>query len=368
MSATFSAVILDSASVSQIGRYQKNPHVKTPCGLQKLEMTSRITETSLNRTTNIPEFIIQGFAYFPDKYDGILGTCFFCLYLMLAFGNIFIILFVTYEKCLQRPTYIIFCNLAASDLGFGTTTLPTIIGRYWTSQAIISFNGCMTQMFFVHFLGSATSFLLGLMALDRFVAICNPLRYPTLIKNSTIANLSLVSWIINLLVMAGLTAHLLTATYCGPNVIAQCYCDHISLRRLACGDISSIKATITPVALTILWGPFCFIIFSYVAIIYSVMQISSKEARYKTFITCTPQLVIICLYYLPRTVVYLSQYLGFYFNNESRILITLIYSLFPALMNPFIYCFRTKEIKERLMMRLKQRRVIGNVKNVAEKI
>lgn len=313
--------------------------------------------TPTNSTTNIPEFILRGFLGLPAQYYGLLGTFFFIVYLILVAANLFIIVFVACEKSLQKPTYIIFCNLALADLGFGSTTLPRTIARYWNSDKIISFNACFTQMFFVHLLGATSSFLMALMALDRFVAICNPLRYPALIKNSTIVILCSAVWVVNFLQLGAITIQALGVTYCGPNVIAQCYCDHFSIIKLACADVTVIKNTSFAVAILVLWGPLIFIVFSYVSIIISVMKIPSKQGRYKTFSTCSPQLFMICLYYLPRTVVYLCNTFGLDLGSDNRIMLVMMYGLFPAFINPFIYCFRTKEMKDMLLKKLKQRQV-----------
>ncbi|KAK2831683.1 hypothetical protein Q7C36_016769 [Tachysurus vachellii] len=317
-----------------------------------------------NLTKNVPEFVLQGFPGIPAGYYGLVGTFFLFIYLMLTSGNIFILVFVACERSLQKPTYIIFCNLAISDLGFGTTTLPRIIAKYWMSD-IISFNSCITQMYFVHYFGACSSFLMALMALDRFVAICNPLRYPVLIKNANIAILCSVLWIGNLLQLGAITSLALSVPYCGPNVIEHCYCDYISIINLACADITPTKPISTSIAMTVLWGPLFYIIFSYVAIIISVMKISSKEGRHKTFLTCTPQLLIICLYYLPRSFVYMAFAVGYHFETNIRIALVMMYSLFPALINPLIYCFRTKEIKDTLMRKFKQRQLSVNGKTLS---
>ncbi|KAK2831686.1 hypothetical protein Q7C36_016772 [Tachysurus vachellii] len=316
-----------------------------------------------NRTTNIPEFILQGFIGIPAEYYGLLGTFFLFIYLMLASGNIFILIFVACERSLQKPTYIIFCNLAISDLGFGTTTLPRIIVKYWMSD-IMSFNSCTAQMYFVHYFGTCTSFLMALMALDRFVAICNPLRYPVLIRNFSIVILCSVFWIVTFFILAGTVSLALSVPYCGPNIIRHCYCDYISVISLACADITALRVTTTSVAMAVLWGPLFYIIFSYVAIIISVMKIATKEGRYKTFLTCTPQLLIICLYYLPRSFLYMAFAIGFRFETNLNIAMILMYSLFPALINPLIYCFRTKEIKDTIMRKLKQRQLRVNGKTI----
>ncbi|KAM9468443.1 olfactory receptor 10A3-like [Clarias gariepinus] len=307
-----------------------------------------------NSTANISEFVLEGFPGIPAEYYGLVGTFFLFIFLILACGNIFILVFVAYEKSLQKPTYIIICNLAISDLGFGTTILPRIIAKYWMSKKIMAFNSCFTQMVFVHLFGACTSFLLALMALDRFVAICNPLRYPVLIKNYNIVLLCSVLWVGNLVWLGLITAYALSVPYCGPNIIHHCYCDYSSITRLACADITAIKATSTSIAMTVLWGPLFYIIFSYVAIISSVTKISNKEGRYKTFLTCTPQLFIICLYYLPRSFMYIASAVGYNFETNLRIAMIIMYSLFPALINPFIYCFKTKEIKDTLIKKFKQ--------------
>ncbi|XP_030633156.1 olfactory receptor 2AT4-like [Chanos chanos] len=310
---------------------------------------------SSNVTTTVTEFILMGFPGLLPQHNGLAATTLFLIYIVLATGNIFIIVFVAWERSLRKPTYFIFCNLALCDLSFGTATLPRVISRYWTGDKVVSFNECFTQMYFVHFLGANSSFLLALMALDQFIAINYPLRYPILMKNSTITVLCTCSWLFNVIQMAAVVIQALSLHYCGPNVITQCYCDHIAITRLACENVREIQVIAFGKAMFILLGPLSFIIFSYISIIISVMKISNTEGRYKTFSTCTPQLLIICLYYLPRSFVYLANNIGFHISTDIRIMLIMCYSLFPALINPFIYCFRTKEIKEALIKRFKSR-------------
>ncbi|KAI5099177.1 odorant receptor, family C, subfamily 102, member 2, partial [Silurus meridionalis] len=217
-----------------------------------------------NSTSNIAEFVLQGFTGIPAEYHGLVGFIFLLIYLMLAFGNIFILVFVACEKSLQKPTYIIFCNLALSDLGFGTTILPRIMAKYWMSE-IISIKACFTQLFLVFILDTVGSFSL------YYIFICG---------------------------------------------------------------------------------------YHY----FSHENKSNKEGRYKTFLTCTPQLFIISMYYLPRSFVYVAFILGYRFETNLNIALILMYGLFPALINPLIYCFRTKEIKDTIMRKIYQRKVRLNQK------
>ncbi|KAL4647776.1 olfactory receptor 2AT4-like [Arapaima gigas] len=303
--------------------------------------------------TNVTEFLLMGFPGLKPWYYGPVAALFFIVYLAIVSGNGFILVFVASERSLQKPTYLIFCNLALSDIVFATATLPKAIARYWAEDKIISFNACFLQMFMVHLLGSISSFLLMIMALDRYIAICSPLRYHTLIKNSSMLIMCGLSWLIPSTWMAVILIQAYSLSYCSSNKIFQCYCDHIGIVQLACENTRQIQIATFIIAMTVLLGPLTFVLFSYISIIIAVMKIANLEGRYKTFSTCSPQLFIICLYYFPRCFNYLASSFGFSLNADVRIVMILLYSLFPPLVNPLIYCFRTKEIKEMVSTRFK---------------
>uniref|UniRef100_A0A8D2ZYS2 Olfactory receptor n=1 Tax=Scophthalmus maximus TaxID=52904 RepID=A0A8D2ZYS2_SCOMX len=308
--------------------------------------------------TRMKSFFILGFPGLSPQYYGPVSALLFSLYLSIAIGNFFILAFVFCEKSLQKPTYLVFCHLALNDLTFGTLTLPKIISKYWFGDSFISFHACFSQMFFVHYLGSVTSFMLLVMALDRFIAICIPLRYPVLITNNTISVLCGVAWFIPLPLMVGVVLHALTLPYCKSNIIAQCYCDHISITSQACGkDVIVVQVTALGLAMFSLMVPLGFIVFSYLFIIVAVMRISSSEGRTKSLSTCMPQLIITFLFYMPRCFVYLANNVGFTFSVPVRIVVVMLYSLLPAAFNPIIYCFKTKDIKENLKKKLFIRRI-----------
>ncbi|XP_041851090.1 olfactory receptor 52E8-like [Melanotaenia boesemani] len=298
--------------------------------------------------TTIKDFFLVGFPGLLPEYYGPVSALLFVVFLAIAVGNIFILVIVKSERSLHKPTYLIFCHLALTDLMFGTVTLPKIISKYWFNDSIVAFYGCFAQMYFVHFLGATHSFILMVMALDRFIAICAPLRYISLFTNTTVSVLCGMSWFMPISWMLGVVYDALRIPFCNSNVIVQCYCDHLSITSLGCQYVREVKIVALGLAMFSLLLPLGFIIVSYFVIIVAVLRMSSSDSRMKTLSTCTPQLIITCLYYLPRCFVYLANFVGFQFSLSGQIIVVNLYSLLPSAVNPVIYCFKTKDIKENL--------------------
>ncbi|XP_017271780.1 olfactory receptor 52B2-like [Kryptolebias marmoratus] len=308
--------------------------------------------------TTVKNFIIVGFPGLPPEYNGLVSFILFLVFVAIVFGNIFILAIIISERTLHKPTYLVFFHLAMTDILFGTVTLPKIIARYWWNDMLSSFGACFAQMYFVHSLGAIHSLILLMMALDRFVAIWFPFQYPNLFTNKAVSIACSLCWVLTFIRMMGIVLHASTLPYCDLNTIMQCYCDHVSVTNLGCGEnVAYVKWVAFANAMITLLVPLTFIIFSYFSIIISVLKMSLKERHHKVLSTCAPQIFVTCLYYLPRCFIYLTNNLGFKFSIDARVIITMIYSLIPAAVNPVIYCFKTMEIKKALMQRFMNRKI-----------
>ncbi|XP_071379683.1 olfactory receptor 10A6-like [Centroberyx affinis] len=305
----------------------------------------------------VTEFVLTGFPGLHPEYQGLASAVLFLVYLLTLIGNASIIALFATDRGLHKPMYCIMLNLNACDILFSTTTLPKIITKYWFQSGKISFTACFIQMYFVHYLGSVNSFVLFIMALDRYLAICHPLKYPILIKNSTIIILSITAWVVAKAVPLMLVIRAYPLPYCASNTINHCYCDHIGITKLACTNRAPYGIPAFIAAMIVLLVPLAFIVFSYSSIILAVLKIANSQGRLKTLSTCSAQLIIITLYYLPRSFVYLSSIVGIKFSPDMRIVIIMLYSLFPPMVNPLIYCLRAKDMRESLTKRFKRNTV-----------
>ncbi|XP_036453311.1 olfactory receptor 2AT4-like [Colossoma macropomum] len=312
---------------------------------------------SMGNVTFVKDFFIVGFPGLHPNYYGLVSAVMFSVYVCTLTGNgIFLCLFAT-EKSLHKPVYYFFISLVISDVLFSTSTLPKIIARYWFQAGTISFLGCFIQMYLVHYFGTVNSYILALMAIDRYVAVCYPLQYHNVMTNRNVFILSLVAWVVaqSCPLMMAIRAYPLP--YCGANTILHCYCDHVSITRLACTDRTPYSFPAFVFAMLVLLGSLAIIVFSYCCIIVEVLKVSSAGGRLKTFSTCTSQLIIIALYFIPRCFYYLSAQIGITLNPDLQIAIVTLYSLLPPMINPLIYCLRTQEVKKILMNKFQRNKL-----------
>ncbi|XP_058489317.1 olfactory receptor 2AT4-like [Solea solea] len=307
--------------------------------------------------SGVTEFLLTGFPGLHPQYHGLVSALLFLVYFLTLVGNATIIFLFAADRRLHKPMYYIILNLCMCDALFSTTTLPKIISKYWFGSGSISFMACFIQMYFVHYLGSVNSLILFLMALDRYLAICHPLTYSNALKMSTVHILSITAWIIANAGPLMMVIRAYPLPYCASNVINHCYCDHIGITVLACTDRAPYGFTAFIMAMIFLLGPLAFIVFSYSSIIVAVLKIADSSGRMKTLSTCSTQLIIISLYYLPRCFVYLASNVGLRFSVDVRVVIIMLYSLCPPMVNPLIYCLRAQDMRESLWRHLNKRSI-----------
>ncbi|XP_036006061.1 olfactory receptor 52B2-like [Fundulus heteroclitus] len=299
--------------------------------------------------SRVTEFILVGFPGLHREYYGLVSFVLFLVYAITVIANATVFFLFVTNRSLHKPMYYIILNVSVCDFLFSTTTLPKIISRYWFQSGSISFIGCFVQMCFVHYLGSVNSFIFSLMAFDRYCAICHPLRYITVLKSSTVHILSVTAWSIAIIVPLILAIRAYPLPYCASNIINHCYYDHIGITLLACTDRTLYSFPAFTSAMIILLLPLSFIVFSYCAILIAVSKVADSKNCVKSLSTCSTQLIIISLYYVPRCFVYLTSHVGIQFSTDVRVVIIMLYSLGPPMVNPLIYCLRTKDIRECLV-------------------
>ncbi|KAK2831681.1 hypothetical protein Q7C36_016767 [Tachysurus vachellii] len=299
--------------------------------------------------TFVKDFFIVGFPGLHPNYYAFVSAVMFFVYVCILIGNGFFLLLFATNKNLQKPMYFIYISLVLSDVLFSTSTLPKIIARYWFQDGTISFAACFFQMYLVHYFGVVNSYTLAVMAIDRYIAVCYPFRYHTIMSNRNILILSIVVWVFAHISIIMMVVRAFPLPYCGANTIVHCYCDHVSITRLACTDRTLYSFPAFVYAMVVLLGSLAIIVFSYSCIILAVLKISSARGRLKTFSTCSSQLIIIALFFLPRCFNYLAAYAGIIFNADLQIAIIMLYSLLPPMINPLIYSLKTEEVRKILV-------------------
>ncbi|XP_073473811.1 olfactory receptor 1M1-like [Aquarana catesbeiana] len=310
----------------------------------------------MSNRTPISEVTLVGFPGTPEYLDSSISAIMFLVYIISLVANGSVILLVIFSVHLHQPMYLIIANLSASDLLFDTATLPKIIAKYWFGAAQMPFRACLFQMFCVHFFGTVDSYLLLLMAVDRYVAICYPLRYAAIINiRMTVLACGLCWVVLTPSTIIVITARISQIVLCDRDKINTLFCTHTAISALSCTDVSSLRVMAFTSALVVLLACLTLIILSYILIIREISSTHSENWG-KAFYTCTTHLLVISLYYVPRIFVYIVTNTPLLkIQNEINVLLLCLYSFVPHLASPIIYFLRTKEITETLRKVLRKK-------------
>ncbi|XP_074838347.1 olfactory receptor 10C1-like [Carettochelys insculpta] len=299
----------------------------------------------MRNETAVTEFLILGFSNHPEV-NLILFTVFLCIYIITVLGNILLIVVIYLDPALHTPMYFFIRNLSFLDLCFTSVTLPKMLDNLRTDNKSISFASCAAQMFFFLFFGLTECFLLASMAYDRYSAICNPLRYTAIMNKRVCLQLTGGSWICGTLVAMGHTSSVFMLPFCGSNTINHFFCDIQAVLKLVCGDTSWVEIQIIVCAAFDLFMPLLLSILSYTSIICTILKIRSAEGRRRAFSTCSSHLIVVMLCYGTALIIY-ARPKSSYGLDEVKVF-SLFYSVGIAVLNPIIYSFRNKEVKDAL--------------------
>ncbi|XP_032991344.1 olfactory receptor 7A10-like [Rhinolophus ferrumequinum] len=292
--------------------------------------------------TRVSEFVLLGLSEEPDLQSLLFGL-FLSMYLITVFGNLLIILAVSSDSHLHTPMYFFLSNLSFVDICFTSTTIPKMLVNIQTQNNVITYEGCITQMYFFLLFGTLDNFLLTVMAYDRFVAICHPLHYTVIMNPWICGRLVLVSWIMSALNAFLQSLMVLRLSFCADLQIPHFFCELNQMIQLACSDTFVNNLVMYFVAVLLGGGPLAGILYSYYRIMSSIRAMSSAQGKYKAFSTCASHLSVVSLFYVTCLGVYLSSPATH--NARSSATASVLYTVVTPMLNPFIYSLRNKDIK-----------------------
>ncbi|XP_074088061.1 olfactory receptor 4E2 [Macrotis lagotis] len=300
--------------------------------------------------TKVTEFVFLGLT---DNWilEILFLAIFSATYVLTVFGNLLIVVTIVFTPRLHTPMYFFLSNLSFIDICHSSVTVPKMLEGFLLERKTVSFDACIAQLFFLHLFACAEIFLLTIMAYDRYVAICTPLHYTTVMNMKVCVQLVFALWLggtIHSLVQTFLTTRL---PYCGPNIIDSYFCDVPSVIKLACTDTYFTGALIVSNSGTISLVSFLALVTSYTVILVSLRK-QSAEGRRKALSTCTAHFIVVVFLFGPCIFIYTRPDTSFSVDK----VVAVFYTVITPLLNPLIYTLRNEEVKSS-MKQLRQRQV-----------
>ncbi|XP_072547098.1 olfactory receptor 1M1-like isoform X2 [Salminus brasiliensis] len=297
-------------------------------------------------------FFISGFSGIPFINYYFVFLVF--IYIIAVFGNSFVVVMIISDRSLHTPKYLGIFNLALADFGETNARIPNLIKTFLFDSQYISYDACLANMFFVFFFSSVQALTLVVLAYDRFIAICLPLRYHAIVSNSVMSVVLMGVWSF-CTTLIGITVGLITRlSFCKTIVVKSYFCDHGPVYTLACNDntVNSVMAKLC--TMLFLYAPLIVITLSYLGILLALSKITTWTGRLKALKTCVSHLLVVGVFFLPVISTYIAA-LTFTLNPNARIISTSLSSAIPPMLNPMIYVLNTKEFKVFILKMLKQR-------------
>ncbi|EHH23910.1 Olfactory receptor OR9-6 [Macaca mulatta] len=291
--------------------------------------------------TSVKVFFFLGFSQYPKVQVIIFVVC-LLMYLITLLGNVILISITIPDSHLHTPMYLFLSNLSFLDIWYTSSALTPMLANFVSGRNTISFSGCATQMYLSLAMGSTECVLLSMMAYDRYVAICHPLRYPVIMNRRTCVQIAAGSWMTGCLTALVETMTVLPLSLCGNSIINRFTCEILAVLKLVCVDTSLVQLIMLVISV-LLPLPVLLICISYAFILTSILRISSVEGRSKAFLTCTAHLMVVVLFYGTALSVYLKP--SAVDSQEIDKFMALVCAGLTPMLNPIIYSLRNKEVK-----------------------
>ncbi|XP_077334868.1 olfactory receptor 10C1-like [Lithobates pipiens] len=291
-------------------------------------------------------FIIVGFETLREV-ELFLFSLFSSMYVLTIGAHFLVVILVAVNPHLHKPMYILLANFSLLEVLYTTVTIPIMLNALLTQQKEISSSSCLAQFYFLFGFGAAENCLLAVMAYDRYVAICRPLHYPTLMTGMISLKLAIGAWVGGLLAAFPPAVWISTLRFCFPNFIDHFFCDYAPLLKLSCEDTSEGEFIFMVMSWSVILGCFLLIMISYTFIVLAVLKIPSTDGQKKAFNTCASHLAVVSIFYGTVIFMYIRPTSHIRFTMDK--VISVFYCVVTPLMNPIIYCLRNQEVKVAFM-------------------
>ncbi|XP_014427351.3 olfactory receptor 52E2-like [Pelodiscus sinensis] len=301
-----------------------------------------------NLTPSDPStFILMGIPGLEAAHIWI-GIPFCACYITSLLGNFMVLFIVGKEQSLHKPMYLLLCMLDLTDIGMSTSITPKALCIFWFNMKAITVGGCYTQMFFVHMLSIMYSAILVAMAFDRYVAICNPLRYATILSNTRTAKIGLVGLLRAVFFTLPGPILLSRLPFCANHTIPNTFCEHMAVAKMSCGNITVNRTYGLVITFVVIMFDVMLVVLSYSLILRAVLRISSKKNHQKALNTCTAHLCVMFISYSCSLFSNLTHRFGEGIAPHVHTLLANLYFIIPPMLNPIIYGVKTKELHEKV--------------------